>query len=80
MKVKDILDLYDCINSVAIIERDSVSNNSKLNILWRGTYDRFHPKKLEYKELRKYLDHEIKNLSSFLNEETNSHLQIYISL
>ena len=80
MRVKDILNLYDCINSVAIIEYDSMSNNSKLNILWRGTYDMFHPKKLEYKELRKYLDHEIKNLSSFLNEETNSGLQIYISL
>ena len=80
MKVKDILNLYDGLCSVAIIEYDSMSNNSKLNILWRGTYDMFHPKKLEYKELRKYLDHEIKNISSFLNEETNSYLQVYISL
>lgn len=80
MKVKDILNLYDCINSVAIIERDSVSNNSKLNILWRGTYDRFHPKKLEYKELRKYLDYDVKNLSTFLNGATNSRLQVYIDL
>ena len=80
MKAKDILNLYDGLCSVAIIEYDSFSNNSKLNILWRGTYDRFHPKKLEYKELRKYLNHEIKNISSFLNEETNSYLQLYISL
>ena len=80
MRVKDILNLYDCMGNVAIINYDSMSNNGKLTILWCGTYDMFHPKKLEYKELRKYLDHEIKNLSSFLNEETNSHLQIYISL
>lgn len=80
MKVKDILNLYDCINSVAIIENDSKSNNSKLNILWCGTYDMFHPKKLEYKELRKYLDYDVKSLSTFLNDVTNSRLQIYIDL
>lgn len=80
MKVKDILNLYDCINSVAIIENDSKSNNSKLNILWCGTYDMFHPKKLEYKELRKYLDYDVERLSTFLNDVTNSRLQIYIDL
>ena len=80
MKVKDILNLYDCINSVAIIENDSKSNNSKLNILWCGTYDMFHPKKLEYKELRKYLDYDVKSLSTFLNDVTNSRLQVYIDL
>lgn len=80
MKVKDILNLYDCINSVAIIENDSKSNNSKLNILWCGTYDMFHPKKLEYKELRKYLDYDVERLSTFLNDVTNSQLQIYIDL
>ena len=80
MKVKDILNLYDCINSVAIIENDSKSNNSKLNILWCGTYDMFHPKKLEYKELRKYLDYDVKSLSTFLNDVTNSQLQVYIDL
>ena len=79
MKVKDILNLYDCLGSVAIIENDSKSN-SKLNILWCGTYDMFHPKKLEYKELRKYLDYEVKSLSTFLNEKTNSCLQAYIDL
>ena len=80
MKVKDILNLYDCINSIAIIENDSKSNNSKLNILWCGTYDMFHPKKLEYKELRKYLDYDVKSLSTFLNDVTNSRLQVYIDL
>ena len=80
MKVKDILNLYDCLGSVAIIENDSKSNNSKLNILWCGTYDMFHPKKLEYKGLRKYLDYEVKSLSTFLNEKTNSCLQVYIDL
>ena len=80
MKVKDILNLYDCMGNVAIIEYDSMSNNSKLNILWCGTYDMFHPKELEYKELRKYLDYEVKSLSTFLNEKTNSCLQVYISL
>ena len=80
MKLKDILYLYDCLCSVAIIENDSMSNNSKLNILWYGTYDIFHPKKLEYKELRKYLNCDVKRISSFLNEETKSYLQIYIDL
>ena len=80
MKVKDILNLYDCINSVAIIENDSKSNSRKLNILWCGTYDMFHPKKLEYKELRKYLDYDVERLSTFLNDVTNSRLQIYIDL
>lgn len=80
MRVKDILNLYDCINSVAIIDNDSKSNNSKLNILWCGTYDMFHPKKLEYKELRKYLYYDVKRLSTFLNDVTNSSLQVYISL
>ena len=80
MRVKDILNLYDCICSVAIIEYDNMSNNSKLNILWCGTYDMYHPKKLEYKELRKYLNYDVKSLSSFLNEKTNSCLQIYINL
>ena len=79
MKVKDILNLYDCLGSVAIIEND-IKPNSKLNILWCGTYDMFHPKKLEYKELRKYLDYEVKSLSTFLNEKTNSSLQVYIDL
>ena len=55
MKVKDILNLYDCLGSVAIIDHASLLNGSKLNILWCGTYDIFHPKKLEYKEIRKYL-------------------------
>ena len=80
MKVKDILNLYDCMGNVAIIDYDRMSNNSKLNILWCGTYDMFHPKKLEYKELRKYLDYEVKSLSTFLNEKTNSRLQVYIDL
>ena len=80
MKVKDILNLYDNLNSVAIIENDSKPNNSKLNILWCGTYDMFHPKKLEYKELRKYLDYDVKSLSTFLNDVTNSRLQVYIDL
>ena len=79
MKVKDILNLYDCLGSVAIIEND-IKLNSKLNILWCGTYDMFHPKELEYKELRKYLDYEVKSLSTFLNEKTNSCLQVYIYL
>ena len=80
MKVKDILNLYDCLGSVAIIENDSMSNNGKLNILWCGTYDMFHSKELEYKELRKYLDYDVKRLSTFLNDVTNSSLQVYISL
>ena len=79
MKVKDILNLYDCLGSVAIIEND-IKPNSKLSILWCGTYDMFHPKKLEYKELRKYLDYDVKSLSTFLNEKTNSRLQVYIDL
>ena len=79
MKVKDILNLYDCLGSVAIIEND-IKSNSKLNILWCDTYDMFHPKELEYKELRKYLDYEVKSLSTFLNEKTNSCLQVYIDL
>lgn len=80
MKVKDILNLYDCLGSVAIIENDNKSNNSKLNILWCGAYDIFHPKKLEYKEVRKYLNYDVKRLSTFLNEKTNSYLQVYINL
>lgn len=80
MKVKDILNLYSYMCNVAIIENDSKPNDHKLNILWCGAYDRFYPNKNEYKELRKYLDYEVKSLSSFLNEETNSQLQIYIDL
>lgn len=80
MKVKEILNLYSStLCNVAIIENDS-ANDNKLNIVWCGTYDKFHANKLEYKHLRKYLNYDVKNLSSFLNEKTNSMLQIYIEL
>ena len=80
MKVKEILNLYSYLCAVAIIENDSKPNDNKLNILWRGAYDRFHQNKLEYKNLRKYLDYEVESLSSFLNAKTNSQLQIFINL
>lgn len=80
MKVKEILNLYSYLCNVAIIENNFKPNDTKLNILWCGAYDRFYSSKLEYKDLRKYLDYEVKSLSSFLNKETNSRLQIYIDL
>ena len=66
---------------VAIIENDDKANDHTLNILWSGYYNKFEysPMLPTYKDLNKYLEKEIKHISSFLNEETKSQLQIYIN-
>ena len=77
MKVREILNLYDSLCFVAIIDYKDYCHLN-LKVLWRGSYDRFHLDRIGYKELKKFLDCEVKHLSSYLNEKTDSLLQIYV--